>query len=155
MTSCICEVDSWRSQVSLSTRACLNCRYHLDKLYLSSVPMLPLVERCLAFLIVLPMLQKLASCPRAQQHWALAARWVRLIRAGCSLVTHFKSVCTDCNTQSKGKQWRVQISEVYQNQWEFPILLMSVFHHILWKVLSLFYWGLKTLQRRQEVVTAT
>lgn len=82
--------------------------------------------------------------------------WVRLIRAGWSLLTHFKSVCTNCNTQSKGKQRRVQSSEVYQNQGEFSVLLMRhVFHHILWKVLSLFSWGLKTLQSRQEVVTAT
>lgn len=156
MTSCICQVDSWISQVSLSICACLNCRYHLDQLYPSAVSMLLLTERSLGFLIMLPMLQKLASCPRVQWHWTLAAGGVRLIRAGWSLLAHFKSVYSNCNTQSKGKQWRVEISEAYQNQWEFSILLMRhVFHHFLWKVLLLFSWGLKTLQRKQEVVTAT
>lgn len=65
-------------------------------------------------------------------------------------------IATPRDPQSKGKQWGVQISEVYPNQWAFSILLMRhVFHHILWKVLSLFSWGLKNLRRRQEVVTAT
>lgn len=91
-----------------------------------------------------------ASDPHTQQHRALAE--MSQIHYGWHSLLNSKSAWTHCNTkdpQSRGKQWRVQISEC--SQWEFSVLLMRhVFHHSLWKVLSLFSWGLRMLQRKQE-----
>lgn len=104
--------------------------------HISALYVLLWMETSLAFLITLPKIQKRLPLTHIHSNTELLQpETSQIASAWPSVFLNSMSAQTNCNTkdpQSKAKQWRVQISEVYQSQWEFSnLLIRHVFRHSL------------------------